>query len=258
MKRRGSLLADAKEVARGWRWTHRPLVPKSVELPHTEPHDFPTAWARTEVARAARAALQAYALKPLIEFEITPRVEGLDVLGRLRAPVIFIANHSSHLDAPALLASLPMRRMHRAFPAAASDYFFTSLPKVAFSAIVINALPFDRKENPRQSLDVCRKLLETPGHILILFPEGTRTSDGTIGPFKPGVGFLTAGTDFRVVPCYLDGAFRSWPKGKFLPRPRKLRLFIGQPLQFRDRSSSRDDAIIIGEMIRSAVLSLKP
>jgi 1-acyl-sn-glycerol-3-phosphate acyltransferase len=186
----------------------------------------------------------------------------LEVIGRENLPdaesFVLVANHSSHLDAPALLAALPMKKMHRAFPAAASDYFFTSLSKVAFSAIVINALPFDRKENPRQSLDVCRQLLEMPGHILILFPEGTRTSDGTIGSFKPGVGFLTAGTNFPVVPCFLDGAFKAWPKGKSFPRPRKLRLFIGPPLRFRSRASVKDDAVAIANEMRDAVLSLRP
>jgi 1-acyl-sn-glycerol-3-phosphate acyltransferase len=184
----------------------------------------------------------------------------LEVLGRENLPqtesFVLVANHSSHLDAPALLAALPMTKIHRAFPAAASDYFFTTLSKVAFSAIVINAMPFDRKENPRQSLDVCRQLLETPGHILILFPEGTRTADGTIGAFKPGVGFLIAGTDFPVVPCYLDGAFKAWPKGKWFPRPRKLRLSIGSPMRFRDRKSSKDDALEIANDLRKAVISL--
>jgi 1-acyl-sn-glycerol-3-phosphate acyltransferase len=184
----------------------------------------------------------------------------LEVLGRENLPqtesFVLVANHSSHLDAPTLLAALPITKIHRAFPAAASDYFFTTLSKVAFSAIVINAMPFDRKENPRQSLDVCRQLLETPGHILILFPEGTRTADGTIGAFKPGVGFLIAGTDFPVVPCYLDGAFKAWPKGKWFPRPRKLRLSIGSPMRFRGRESSKDDALEIANDLRKAVMSL--
>lgn len=185
----------------------------------------------------------------------------LEVVGRENLPptesFVLVANHSSHLDAPALLAALPMTKIHRAFPAAASDYFFTTLSKVAFSAIVINAMPFDRKENPRQSLDVCRQLLETPGHILILFPEGTRTADGTVGPFKPGVGFLIAGTDLPVLPCYLDGAFKAWPKGKAFPRPRKLRLFVGPALRFPGRTAVKDDAVAIANELRDAVLSLR-
>jgi 1-acyl-sn-glycerol-3-phosphate acyltransferase len=168
-----------------------------------------------------------------------------------------VGNHSSHLDAPALLAALPLAKIHRAFPAAASDYFFTNLSKLVFSAVVVNAMPFDRKENPRQSLALCRQLLDAPGHVLILFPEGTRTPDGSLGKFKPGIGFLVAGSDIPVVPCYLDGAYRAWPKGKWLPRPRKLKLVIGPPLRFRDFVPEKEDAVAIAERLREAVVSLQ-
>ena len=185
----------------------------------------------------------------------------LEITGSENLPIegsfVLVANHSSHLDAPALLASLPLNKIHKAFPAAAKDYFFTNPSRLVFSAVVMNAMPFDRKVNPRQSLDLCRQLLETPGHILILFPEGTRTPDGTIGQFKPGIGFLTAGTDFRVVPCHLEGAFKAWPKGKWVPRPRRLRLAIGPPLQFLDAKPVKEDAVAIADTLREAVLALK-
>ena len=182
----------------------------------------------------------------------------LEIVGRENLPdegsFVMVANHGSHLDAPAMLAALPLGKIHRAFPAAASDYFFTNLSKLVFSAIVVNAMPFDRKENPRQSLALCRQLLDAPGHILILFPEGTRTLDGTLGKFKPGIGFLTAGTGTPVVPCYLDGAYRAWPKGKWIPRPRKLRVIVGEPLQFRDYAPEKEDALKIAEALRDAVI----
>lgn len=184
----------------------------------------------------------------------------LEVVGRENLPAsgsfVLVANHSSHYDAVAMLAALPLKKIHAAFPAAASDYFFTSVPKVAFSAVVINAMPFDRKDNPRQSLDICRQLLDAPGHILILFPEGTRTQDGNLGRFKPGVGFLTAGTKVPVVPCYLQGAFAAWPKGKWVPRPRKLRLIVGEPKLFDSAGGSKEDAIAIANALREAVVAL--
>lgn len=183
-----------------------------------------------------------------------------EIVGRENLPAegsfVLVANHSSHLDAPALLSVLPLKKIHKAFPAAASDYFFTSLPTLAFSAVVVNAMPFDRKENPKRSLDLCRRLLETPGHILILFPEGTRTVDGTVGRFKAGIGFLTAGTNFPVVPCWISGAYTAWPKGKWFPRPRKLRIDIGTPLQFPDRKPIKDDAVAIADELRRSVMAL--
>jgi 1-acyl-sn-glycerol-3-phosphate acyltransferase len=185
----------------------------------------------------------------------------LQIVGRENLPAegsfVLVANHASHLDTAALMAALPLGKIHRAFPAAARDYFFTNLPKIAFSAVVMNALPFDRKENPRQSLDVSRQLLDTPGHVLILFPEGTRSLDGEIGRFKAGIGFLTAGTQHPVVPCYLDGTADAWPKGGWLPRPRRLKLTIGEPLCFADQTPTRDDAIRIADRLREAVVRLQ-
>ncbi len=124
------------------------------------------------------------------------RITGREHLPKDR-PFAMVANHASHLDAVTLLSALPLLRIQKAYPAAAKDYFFTSMPKIAFSAVVMNAMPFDRKENPRDSLSLCRDLLETPGHVLILFPEGTRSTTGELAPFKPGIGFLTAARTSR-------------------------------------------------------------
>src|SRR6185369_14776396 len=204
-----------------------------------------------------------YALRSLVHVAIRIVLRlwnRLEIAGREHLPpegsFVLGANHSSHLDAPALLSALPLRKIHRAFPAAASDYFFTSLSELVFSAVVVNAMPFDRKENPHQSIVLCRQLLETAGHILILFPEGTRTPDGTMGKFKPGIGFLVAGTSFPVVPCHLSGAFRAWPKGRWIPRPRKLKLVIGPQLQFHERRPEKNDAIAIADRLYEAVSAL--
>ena len=166
-------------------------------------------------------------------------------------PFVMVANHSSHLDALALLSALPLAAIQKTYPAAAKDYFFTTMPKVAFSAIVVNAMPFDRKENPRASIDLCRELLATPGHALILFPEGTRGTTGEIAPFKPGIGYMAAGTNIPVVPCYLDGAFRAWPKGALVPRPRRVTLRIGRPMRFQNESNAKRVAMALEEAVKS-------
>lgn len=173
-------------------------------------------------------------------------------------PFVMVANHASHLDAIALLSALPLSSIQKAYPAAAKDYFFTTMSKVAFSAIVMNAMPFDRKENPRASIDLCRDLLETPGHALILFPEGTRSATGAMAPFKPGIGFLIAGTNIPVVPCHLDGAWRAWPKGAWIPRPRKLTVRVGEPLTFADVANDKEGARFIAASLEAAVRGLEP
>ncbi len=169
---------------------------------------------------------------------------------------VLVANHSSHLDTVCLLAALPFRRLHRAFPAAAADYFFQSVPRTWVASVVVNALPFSRRVHVRHSMTVCRQLLANPGNILIIFPEGTRSTTGAIQEFKAGIGALVAGRDVNVLPCYLEGAFAAWPKGRSWPRPRKVRLIVGAPRNYAAGAPDRASIAAIASELRSAVEQL--
>jgi len=107
---------------------------------------------------------------------------------RANRSLVIVANHSSHLDTLCLLAALPLRKLHRAFPAAAADYFFQSVPRTFVAAVVTNALPFARRVRVRRSLSICSELLDDPENILIIFPEGTRSETGETQEFKSGIG----------------------------------------------------------------------
>jgi 1-acyl-sn-glycerol-3-phosphate acyltransferase len=177
---------------------------------------------------------------------------------RTNRSLVIVANHCSHIDTLCLLAALPLRKLHRAFPAAASDYFFQSVPRLWAAAILVNALPFARQARVRQSLSLCRELLANPGTILIIFPEGTRSTTGEVGEFKSGIGALVAGRDVAVAPCFIDGSFQAWPKGKRFPRPRKVRLVVGTPRNYRDRGTDKIDICAIAAELRDAVNRLHP
>jgi 1-acyl-sn-glycerol-3-phosphate acyltransferase len=184
----------------------------------------------------------------------------LRVDGRKNLPqegsFIMVCNHTSHLDTLCMLCAVPLQKIHRTFPAAAADYFFSSLPRSAVSAILINALPFDRKVKGAESLTVCSELLQNEGNILIIFPEGTRTTTGEMGRFRSGIGRLLVGTDLQVVPCYLDGGTKAWPKGKLFPRPRKLRLAIGEVKNYKHLDKSTDSVQQICEDLQATVAAL--
>jgi 1-acyl-sn-glycerol-3-phosphate acyltransferase len=182
------------------------------------------------------------------------------VVGRENLPAdrsfVMVANHASHLDTLCLLAALPMAKLHHAFPTAAQDYFFVNRLRTFLAAVVANALPFDRRLDPRHSLEVCAQLLDDSGNVLIVFPEGTRSDDGATHDFKPGIGLLVAGRDIPVVPCYLDGAFAAWPKGACLPRPRSVRLTIGAPRLYAHLPATKESAKHVCRDLRQAVLTL--
>ena len=184
----------------------------------------------------------------------------LSIVGRDNLPrdgsYIIVANHASHLDTLAIISALPLGKLHRVFPAAAKDFFFESLPRTALASILVNALPFDRQTHVRQSLSLCKAVLENTGNILVIYPEGTRSTTGEIGEFRPGISLLLAGSELPVVPCYLDGTFRAWPKGAWFPRPRKVRLLIGQPRRYTALKRGKEAAEVICRDLREAVLAL--
>ena len=184
----------------------------------------------------------------------------MQIVGRENLPqqgsYILVCNHTSHLDTLCMMCAVPLRKIHRTFPAAAADYFFSSLPRSAVSAVLINALPFDRKLKGAESLAVCSKLLENDGNILVIFPEGTRTTTGEMGRFRSGIGRLVVGTDLPVVPCNLQGGIRAWPKGKLVARPYKLQLSIGKAQRYGHLDESADSVKAICEDLQQRVAAL--
>src|SRR6266436_2306559 len=175
---------------------------------------------------------------------------------RTNRSFVIVANHCSHLDTLCLLAALPLGKLHRAFPAAAADYFFKSVPRTFVAAVVTNALPFARRVRVRRSLSICSDLLSDPENILIIFPEGTRSETGETREFKSGIGALVAGRDVTVLPCYLQGAFRAWPKGRRLPRPKKVRLIVGAARSYSSRKANKIDICAIAAEMHRAVKEL--
>lgn len=184
------------------------------------------------------------------------QIDGRDNLPQTGS-FILVCNHTSHLDTLCMLCSVPLKRIHRTFPAAAADYFFSSLPRSAISAILINALPFDRKVKGAESLTVCAELLRNEGNVLIIFPEGTRTTSGEMSRFRSGIGRLVVGTDLPVVPCYLEGGMEAWPKGKLLPRPFKLHLRIGAAKTYAHLDKSSTSVRTICRDLEASVAALE-
>ena len=176
---------------------------------------------------------------------------------RLPPPFVLVANHASHLDAVILADALPTHYVGRVFSIAAGDTFFTKPATSIFATAFMNALPIWRNSCGTHSLDELRARLTSGNCVYIIFPEGTRTRDGAMKPFTPGIGRLVAGTTLPVVPCYLHGTFRALPAGRSLPRPGKVSAIIGRPLQFESAKNDRSGWDRIAASLEEAVRSLK-
>jgi 1-acyl-sn-glycerol-3-phosphate acyltransferase len=171
-------------------------------------------------------------------------------------PFVLAANHCSHLDALVLGAALRPRHRERAFPIAAGDVFFQTTALSVFSAIMLNALPMWRKNCGPHALAELRRKLQEEKAIFIIFPEGGRTRTGSMMPFKHGLGMLVAETSVPVVPCGLIGTFEALPPNRKLPRPVRIKLVIGAPLNFAAAPNNREGWSQIARSLESSVREL--
>ncbi len=171
-------------------------------------------------------------------------------------PFVLVANHSSHLDILALTAALPTRYLGSVHPIAAEDHFFASFAGSFFAALALNALPLKRKAARGKDLALLRERLVEDRLIYVLFPEGTRSRDGCMAPFKAGIGTLMAGSAVPIVPCYIEGAFAALPAQRRWPRPGRLGLSIGQPIAVADCANAREGWVEVAARCEKAVRQL--
>jgi len=209
-----------------------PHVPRGVEPPpprHVTGSRYDTEWARRYPARLARLALLEGLARPTMKVLAAPERRGLDRLDELTGPVIFAANHHSHIDTPLMLTSIPEQWRHRIFVGAAADYFFRNRATSAVSALVMGAIPIERSRVSRRSADQAAELIQD-GWSMLIFPEGGRSPDGWGQPFRGGAAYLSIRCGVPVIPVHLRSTGRVLAKGDSVPRPARTRVTFGTPI----------------------------
>jgi long-chain acyl-CoA synthetase len=229
-----------------------------------EPVEFP-AWNRTPPARLVRRLSHATWIVPLTRAFAHARVEGLDHLRAIDRPVVFAANHQSHMDVPVILAALPGRIRARVAPAMAKEFFkahffpkdhtwrqwFTNSLNYYLAAFFFNAFPLPQREaGARQTLKYIGEMTGQ-GWSILIFPEGVRSPTGQMKPFRGGIGMIGSRLDIPIVPVRIDDVDALMPVGSSFVRPGRVRVAFGAPLQLRG-----DDYAALADDVERAVRSL--
>jgi long-chain acyl-CoA synthetase len=176
-----------------------------------------------------------YAIKLLltIMFKLYGRisVSGLENLPA-KGPYIIAPNHLSLVDAPSIMAVIPWRIGSQAFFLGATEFFGS--PVMSKIAKVIQVIPVDMDTRLYGALQLSAYVLRQ-GKILCIFPEGTRSRDGSIKEFKKGVGIIARELQVPLIPVAINGTYEMMASGKLFPRPAKVTVSIGKPLYPGDK-----------------------
>ena len=213
--------------------------------------DYDTSWTRAYPARLARAVVLDTVTRPLAHALASPEVRGAELLGLAEPPVIFVANHTSHVDTPLLLSVLPARLRHKTVVAAAADHFFDRRWKAHLWALALAAIPIERHRVNRRSAQLAAELVDE-GWNLVIYPEGGRSHDGWFQPFRGGAAYLAARTGRPVVPVHVDGTWGILPRGSNRVRRARTRVSFGHPIV----PSEDDDARRLEARIEAALATL--
>jgi 1-acyl-sn-glycerol-3-phosphate acyltransferase len=186
-------------------------------------------WARSDPAVAVREVVLRGVLGPLIDFYTRTEVHGHEHLAGLEPPVLFVANHSSHMDTPVLLRALPPAWRRRTAVAAAADYFYRARWLADAVSLGFNTVPVVRKGDSG-ALDAAAQLawLTGAGWSLLMFAEGTRSRDGTVGALRTGAARLSAEHALPIVPVHVGGTHAVMPPGRGWMRRRSGRFSGGR------------------------------
>ncbi|CAG0967128.1 1-acyl-sn-glycerol-3-phosphate acyltransferase [Phycisphaerales bacterium] len=152
------------------------------------------------------------------------RADRVPVTGAL----LVAANHQSYLDPPAVGG--PIWARHFTFIARAGLFKFKPF---AWMIANLNSIPIREDQSDAAAIKEAIRRLEG-GAVVLIFPEGSRSSDGRIRPFKRGVALLVKKARCPVLPAAIDGAFEAWPNSRKIPRPfgRPIHVKYGEPIPY--------------------------
>jgi long-chain acyl-CoA synthetase len=169
----------------------------------------------------------------------------------VNGPYLIAPRHLSLLDPPLLTRALSTRQLESLYWTGWTGIMFSG-PLTRWFSRTARVLPIDPGAAPRSSLALAAAALKR-GHTLIWFPEGQRSPDGSLQRFRPGIGRVLQAQPVPVIPVWIEGTREVMPPGRMLPRPGRVRVIIGEPM---DPESYGRDAREIVDTIHSRVAAL--
>ncbi len=204
-------------------------------------HDHFRFWTNGHLCRALRMVWDTLCHGPLFNRFVTLYVKGVENLHNLTEPVIFVANHASYLDQPAVMFALPANIRYRTATAAWEEFFFGNYKGFKriwrrlvyeYASILFNLFPLPQSQGFSGALKFMGKLADANVNLLI-FPEGGHSLDGKMLPFQPGLGIMVKELGLQVVPVKISGTAQVLPHKAKWPKQGKVTISFGEAIRFR-------------------------
>jgi long-chain acyl-CoA synthetase len=155
------------------------------------------------------------------------KMRGLENLPE-KGPYLICPNHQSYIDPLIMVGAFPWRLFRDTFALGTSDIFGTGFMRRLARWLRVIVLDPDANLVPAMRAGAFGL---SQGHVLILYPEGERTDDGTPRLFRKGAAILSIHTQAPIVPVAIEGFYEAWPRHKKFPKFTDLQLVFGKPIQ---------------------------
>jgi long-chain acyl-CoA synthetase len=185
-----------------------------------------------------------------------PRVRGRERLRNLKGPALFICNHVIEHDVGFVLKALPHRWRYRLavamngerlrdlrHPPKSRQWFLRFVDRFNYVAVsaFFNVFSMPKQSGVRASFQFAGETVDR-GYSILVFPEGQLTKDGSIMPFRSGIGVLATKLNLPVVPMRIDGLYKVRLSGRRYAWPGTVRVTIGEPQRFDPATSAEEIA----------------
>jgi long-chain acyl-CoA synthetase len=231
--------------------------------PRESRHYFPR-WAQLAPMRWIRVLVYYLFTWPATLLMAKPTVIGRERLRNAKGPLLFISNHVTYIDPGLLMFAMPARYRHR-LAIAMQGEMLTAMRKppremnILQRAIEIlsywlvtalfDVFPLPQRSGFRQSFAFAGESVDR-GYSVVIFPEGRRTTDGQMAPFRAGIGILAQTLKIPILPMRIDGLFPLKQQERSVARRGEITIVVGEPVELQDGRSEEEIARRLEEIVK--------
>ncbi len=232
--------------------------------PRMREYSYPR-WAQSWLVRWIRVVIYYLFTWPATLVMGKPTVVGRSRLKNARSPLLFISNHVTYIDAGLLMFAMPARYRHKLAiamqgellaemrnPPKQMNVFRRAIEVLSYWLVtaLFDVFPLPQRSGFRESFAFAGESIDR-GYSVLVFPEGRRTRDGEMSPFRAGIGILAQQLRVPVVPMRIDGLFPLKAEQRHFARRAEIKVIVGEPVQFPETMSEEEIARTLEQQVKS-------